>query len=94
MQRPFFTVLSVFILIAILLTACGGTATVAPPQIQATEAPKATEAPMAAEPTQVPQEDTPVTVMGIQLPVINPADYPGDVVSAGSSTVFPLAEVI
>ena len=29
-----------------------------------------------------------------ELPGVNPADYPGDVVSVGSSTVFPLAEVI
>jgi phosphate transport system substrate-binding protein len=30
----------------------------------------------------------------VELPAVNPADYPGDVVTAGSSTVFPLAEVI
>ena len=76
------------LLIAILLTACGGAEeTVAPQQIKPTEAPEATEAPMA-------EEAAPAGPAEIMLPAYNPADYPGDVVSAGSSTVFPLAEVI
>jgi len=98
MQRPTLKVLSVFILIAILLTACGGEATTAPPQIeQPTEAPGATEAPAA---TEAPMEEdsmaegsAPAESM-VELPAVSPADVPGDVVSAGSSTVFPLAEVI
>jgi phosphate transport system substrate-binding protein len=32
--------------------------------------------------------------MAVELPEVKPADVSGDVVSAGSSTVFPLAEVI
>ena len=50
MKRPIFQMLSISILIAILLTACGGQATTAPPQIeQPTEAPEATKAPEEAE---------------------------------------------
>jgi len=95
MQRPIIRVLSVLMLIAVFLTACGGEATTAPPQIQPTEAPEATQAP---EPTEAPEEESaasePAAIAEIELPEMKPADNPGDVVSAGSSTVFPLAEVI
>jgi len=95
MQRPTLQVVTIFVLLVILLSACGGEAATAPPQIeQPTEAPDATEA---MEATEVPMEnDGQAAPSGslVELPVFNPADYPGDVVSAGSSTVFPLAEVI
>ena len=91
MQR-FIYLISLLILAAILLTACGGEATTAPPQIeQPTEAPEATEVPMEED---KPAEPSAPSGSMIELPSINPADVSGDVVSAGSSTVFPLAEVI
>ncbi len=96
MQRTF-QLISILIFTILVLSACGGEATTAPPQMeQPTETPEATEA---AEPTEAsmddesPKEETPSGSM-VELPAINPADYSGDVVSAGSSTVFPLAEVI
>ncbi len=95
MQRQTSKILSIFILIAILLTACGGQDEVAPQQLAPTEAPTAEEA-APAEEEAAPEKET-EAAMGsetIELPEYAPADYPGDVVSAGSSTVFPLAEVI
>ena len=97
MQRNIFQTLSIFILVAIFLTACGGEATTAPPQIeQSTQAPEATDAPEPTEASMEEKPEEPSTTEGsmIELPAVNPADVPGDVVSAGSSTVFPLAEVI
>ena len=78
-----------FVLIAMsfVLTACGGATTPAEPT--ATEAPvepTAVEptATTAAEPTVAPTEDA--------MAMYAPAAVSGDIVSAGSSTVFPLSE--
>jgi phosphate transport system substrate-binding protein len=66
---------------ALVLSACAGSATPAP-----TEAPAvATEAPAVA-PESVPDE------AGGMLPEVDPAAVSGQVVTAGSSTVFPLTE--
>ena len=63
MKRPIFQTLSIFILIAILLTACGGEATTAPPQIeQPTEAPE--KADEVEEPIEASEEDFPVASAG------------------------------
>jgi phosphate transport system substrate-binding protein len=90
MQQRALPLIYILVFAVLMLTACGGSATTAPPQIQATEAPAATEA---MDPTEAPMEE-PAAPAAIDLPAINPADVPGDVVTAGSSTVFPLAEVI
>jgi phosphate transport system substrate-binding protein len=68
------------------LAGCSGRADVAPPQV-------ATEAPVATEEVSVPVEETPAeeTPTGL-LPPVDPGAVGGDIVSAGSSTVFPLAE--
>lgn len=51
-----------------------------------------TEAP-AVEPTQPPEEAAPaLSGEGIALPEVNPLEVTGDIVTAGSSTVFPLSE--
>ena len=39
-------------------------------------------------------EDKPADVTMLTLPEVNPLDVTGDVISAGSSTVFPLAEAV
>jgi len=83
MQRPIYKVLSLFILIAILLTACGGQETVAEPQTESVAAPQTN----AEEVIEGVQE-------GKMLPAVDPLAVSGNVVSAGSSTVFPLAEVM
>ena len=53
----------------------------------------ATEAPAAAPATAAPAADAPMTEgeEGM-LPMVNPLEITGDIIEAGSSTVFPLAE--
>ncbi len=73
------------LLLIVLLTvaACGG---------QATPAPQPTAAPAAqAQPTMAPEKE-PAT--GLMLPEVNPLEVKGDIITAGSSTVFPLTEVV
>lgn len=95
MNRQIYQVLSMLILAAILLTACGGQETVAPPQTEPTTAPQ-TEAEV--EETQEVSEEVGETGEEIQedqiFPAVDPLAVTGNVVSAGSSTVFPLAEVM
>jgi len=95
MKRPILYSLLTILLFALLLSACGGQATTAAPQIdQSTEAPETTEAPVATEEMMEETEVVEEPSSGIELPAVNPGEVPGDVVTAGSSTVFPLAEVI
>lgn len=64
------------------------------PAVQPTQAPavQPTEPP-AAQPTQAPTaEPTAAPDMGVTLPEIDPAAVSGNIVIAGSSTVYPLAE--
>ena len=86
MNRQIYQVLSILILSAILLTACGGQDTAAPPQTEPTAAPQ-TGAEEVEEPTEEAQD-------GTTLSDVDPLNVTGDVISAGSSTVFPLAEVM
>ena len=72
----------VFVIASFVLAACGTPATEAPPT--ATEAPVATEAPATEAPTEAPVEDP--------LAMYAPDAVSGDIVTAGSSTVFPLSE--
>ena len=74
----------VFVAMSLLLAACGGAQTTAEaPVIEPTTAPaEPTAAP--AEPTTAPAED--------QLAMYAPDAVSGDIVTAGSSTVFPLSE--
>ena len=92
MQRKVYTILSLLILSALMLTACGSQATVAAPQVESTSAPQtsATEAPEAEE-SETSESDPADKGM---LPMVDPLAVTGDVISAGSSTVFPLAEVM
>lgn len=78
------TLLVLLILASIVVAACGGAAT--------TEAP----APAETEPTQAAEQsqDPPAAMLDsmVDLPEVNPLEVTGEVVTAGSSTVFPLAE--
>lgn len=91
MSKRLAAVLMLLVLALPVLAACGGTPTVAPtlvPAAQATDAPAATAATGATEaPTAGAVEATEVT-----LPVVDPKTVTGDIIAAGSSTVFPLAE--
>ncbi len=81
MRFKFFLVLMV---VALLTVACGPQATPAPTPVPAAPAEPTAEP---AEPTAAPAE------MG-GLPEVNPLDVTGDIVTAGSSTVFPLSEAV
>ena len=72
---------SLLVLGALGLSACApavGTPTTAPVASAVATAPGATAAP--------------ATATGAGLPEVNPADFEGNIISAGSSTVFPLSE--
>ncbi len=76
----------VFILAALFVVACGGTETAVPaaePEVAPTEAP--------AEEAEAPAEEESGKVMD-EMPMADPLAVSGNIVSAGSSTVFPLAE--
>lgn len=77
------TILFVLILMSFALAACGPAATEAPVE---TEAP-ATDAP---EPTAMPEATA--TVETDPIAMYAPDAVTGDIISAGSSTVFPLSE--
>lgn len=77
------SLLFVLVLMSFVLAACGPAATAEPTQAPATEAP--TEAPAATQaPTEALTED-PVSMYA-------PDAVTGDIITAGSSTVFPLSE--
>lgn len=84
MTKTILSLLFVLVVASLALTACGGSATATEvPAIEPATAPvEATAIP--AEPTAAPAEDP----MGMYLPDA----VSGDIVTAGSSTVFPLSE--
>ena len=107
MQRKFHILLPAIVLAALLLSACSQAATVAPTDAptQAAAEPTATQKPAEAvvEPTATtaPAESTPTTApqepaagSGVTLPEVDPGTLTGNIVMAGSSTVYPLAEVM
>jgi phosphate transport system substrate-binding protein len=94
MQRHSITFLTFILFCATLMSACSPRATQTPPTGGVTE----TGAP------QVEEDTTPTSSEGagveerslnmVNLPEVDPANVSGDIISAGSSTVFPLAEAI
>lgn len=101
MNRKVIVLLSAVLVLAFVLSACSQAT-----PTQATEGPVATEAPVATEeiaeatvevsvPTEEVQQTEEVVSGGmVELPEVDPAAVQGDVISAGSSTVFPLAEAV
>ncbi len=90
MQRKLYAVMSVLLLGVLVLASCQSTPT---PTVQETKVVEqmATEVPPTEmPPTEVPPTET-VPSEGL-LPLVDPISVTGDIVSAGSSTVFPLAE--
>lgn len=87
-SKSLFLVLSIVLISVFVLSACS-TPAAAPaeaPAVDATNAPAATEASVPAA-TEAPME------AGI-LPEVDPSAVTGDIISAGSSTVYPLTEAI
>jgi len=107
MRRPFALFFTVVVVLTLFLSACAATAksTVAPEQ-QATDttvpaAPTEAEKPAEATATSAPEAtsttaptEEPVAEEEGLLPEVNPGDVTGNIISAGSSTVYPLSEAI
>ena len=90
MTKSIRTFMFVFVVMSFMLAACGGQATEAP-VVEPTAAPAeptmaATKAPTEAAATEAPAEDL--------MAMYAPDAVSGDIVTAGSSTVFPLSERI
>jgi phosphate transport system substrate-binding protein len=83
MTKTVRTLLFVFVAMSLLLAACGSPAA-------ETEAP-ATEAPVVVEPTAVPAQPTAAPTED-SMAMYAPEAVSGDIITAGSSTVFPLTE--
>ncbi len=73
---------SIVVLAALLISACGSSATTVDPTV----------APMEPTATTAPEVTMPETTG--MLPEVDPGMLSGNIVSAGSSTVFPLAEAM
>lgn len=83
MTKTVRSLLLVLVLMSFVLAACGPAETAQPTETPATEAP--TEAPAATEAsTEAPTEDS--------IAMYAPDAVAGDIITAGSSTVFPLSE--
>ncbi|MCS7038128.1 MAG: substrate-binding domain-containing protein, partial [Caldilineales bacterium] len=82
--------IALLLVLSLILGACGQRATPTPAP---TVAP--TPTPVPPTPTPVPTPATrpsTVTEPTVQLPPVNPLEVTGDIIIAGSSTVYPLAE--
>ncbi|MGQ9493523.1 MAG: phosphate ABC transporter substrate-binding protein PstS family protein [Anaerolineae bacterium] len=89
-------ILFVTIVLSLLLSACSSAKPTATPV--PTQAPMSapTQAPTVAPtvpPTQV-RTAVPTKSKGVVLPGVNPLEVKGDIITAGSSTVYPLSEAI
>ncbi|MBN1995032.1 MAG: PstS family phosphate ABC transporter substrate-binding protein [Anaerolineae bacterium] len=105
-SKPIFILISLLLMFS-MVVACGNAATPAPAQpteAPQTEEPAQAEEPAQQEETQVEEQpkaeesakeaassEAPAASM-VALPEVDPLAVSGDIISAGSSTVFPLAE--
>ena len=87
MTKFFRTSMFVIIAMSFVLTACGGAATTQAPE--PTQAPPTEAAPTEAAATEAPTTDAPTQDA---LAMYAPDAVSGDIIAAGSSTVFPLAD--
>lgn len=87
MRQSLITSFIAIALLSLTLSACAPATTPA----AAVEAPTA----MAEAPTSVPVESTvPVQTVSDEFPEVDPADFSGEIISAGSSTVYPLVVAV
>jgi phosphate binding protein len=103
MSRKFQMLFMLVMIASLLLSACtSATTEPAAPAVEPTKAPavEPTEAlaveptkETAVEPTEAPASE-PNTTPTLLLPEVDPASVSGDIIAAGSSTVYPLAEVM
>lgn len=91
-NRPIFGLLVLFMVF--ILTACGGQE---PEDLQLQEAPTVASANVQTEPTPttgVSETAPEIESAPGELPAVDPLAVQGDIVTAGSSTVFPLTEAM
>lgn len=79
------TILALCVPLATLVACAQPTAVPAEPTVEVVEMPT-----MEAQAPTV----APAAIAGVELPYVNPLEVTGDIVSAGSSTVYPLTEAI
>jgi len=92
MNRKQFSLLSSLILAALVLGAC---AQATPTPTTGPVEPVASEAPAEPVTTEAPPEPVATdAVPGVMLPEVDPTALEGTIVSAGSSTVYPLSEAV
>jgi phosphate transport system substrate-binding protein len=84
MRRKLFVLFSLLIAASMLIAACAPQSNEAPEQVE-NIVEVVVEEPVVEEPVDE-------TRPGTMLPEVNPLELSGDVITAGSSTVFPLAE--
>jgi len=94
MHHPMKIVLSIMMILVVGLSACA-------PQAAATQAVEPVVQPEAAGDIDTPAETGPELGHGevpatgeIMLPEVDPAEVQGNIISAGSSTVYPLSEAV
>jgi phosphate transport system substrate-binding protein len=93
MKKSLFAVIALLLVATIILSACGAQETVAPVQADPTDAPEVMEE-SDEENTAEEESHDDMAMFDGSLPAVDPLSLSGDVVSAGSSTVFPLAEAM
>jgi phosphate transport system substrate-binding protein len=84
-----------FLMVVLLLTACRSEPAAPEPEAASEPVTEVEQPTEAMAPTDEPEamEEEPAETMGDgMLPAVNPLEVSGDIVTAGSSTVFPLAE--
>jgi phosphate transport system substrate-binding protein len=95
MRKSFYPWLSVILLITIALSACGGAAPQAPLQ---TENPATVPTETSSGPVETSSAATEAPSTGgeaqVTLPEVNLLELDGEIIEAGSSTVYPLAEAM
>ncbi|MBC7231702.1 MAG: PstS family phosphate ABC transporter substrate-binding protein [Chloroflexi bacterium] len=84
-------VLFVTLVLALLLAGCSSAKPTATPTPVPTAVP--TQAPVST-PTPLPSVAPTKPPTGVVLPEVNPLEVKGDIITAGSSTVYPLSEAI
>ncbi|MCS6843470.1 MAG: substrate-binding domain-containing protein, partial [Caldilineales bacterium] len=95
-----YVVFVALVVLALVVAACGGGATPTPTPVPPTPTPapaqpaqpQPTPTPAPAQPAQPTPAPSVVSEPTIQLPEVNPLEVKGDIIMAGSSTVYPLAE--
>ena len=84
----------IFALALLVLAGCAPAATPAPAAAPTEAAPANTPAPVEAKPADTPVPAAEAPAAAGELPEVNPLDVTGDIVVAGSSTVYPLTEAM